>query len=100
MHARRRIALVSLLIGVAVSAGLLLRPKGGPVDVAFVRYETVGTDLYAYMQIRNNSSRPISYHSTGVICFVRVARKTKRLLISPRSGTDPRCHCDCARRVP
>lgn len=66
MRARHKITVLSLLIAAAIVSAWRFLPDGDPVTVGFVRYERSGTDWYAYMEIHNNSSRPIAYHSSGI----------------------------------
>ena len=56
----------SILLGLAAVVGALrLAPEGGPVTVAFVRYERAANNWHAYMQICNNTSRPVFYRSAS-----------------------------------
>jgi hypothetical protein len=66
MQVRHKVALASVLIVAATTAAWHFVPEGGPVSVAFVRYERAGKDRYAYMELRNNASRPVSYRSSGI----------------------------------
>jgi hypothetical protein len=65
MPIRYKAALALILSLIAGFVAWHLIPKGSPVTVAFVRYQKAGSDWLAYMEVRNNTSRPVSYHSAG-----------------------------------
>ncbi len=51
---------------VAIVAIVLWSPLShDPVSIEFVRYEKSGNEWWAYMRIYNESSRPITYQSSG-----------------------------------
>jgi len=58
--------LVPLLVVAVVLSGWNLSPESSPVALNFIRYERSGSDWHAYVEIRNNTSRPVSYRSDGI----------------------------------
>jgi hypothetical protein len=65
MHPRPKVAIAAAMIVGVAAVAWYFTPDSAPVTVAFLRYERVGRDWHAYMEIRNNSSRAISYCSAG-----------------------------------
>lgn len=65
MRVSGKLFLLSTVTVGAIVAAWCFVPENGPVAIRFLRYERVGNDCYAYMEIRNNSSRPITYLSNG-----------------------------------
>jgi hypothetical protein len=65
VRVRYKVILASMLIAAAATLAWRFIPEGGPVTVTFLRYERSGSDWHAYMELCNNTSRPVSYRSSG-----------------------------------
>src|SRR5437867_2643066 len=65
-HSRQAIALGSVLVVATAVVAWHIVPEGDAVTVTFVRYERAERGWHAYMEIRNNTSRPIFFHGAGI----------------------------------